>query len=64
MRDKDARQTKQLPMCRREVPGIVSPGGENPDDRKMNSRREPTTKSRSVLEAALCLTAPHREQEI
>ena len=26
----DARQTKQLPMCGREIPGIVSPGGENP----------------------------------
>jgi hypothetical protein len=46
--------TKQLPMCRREIPGIVSPGGENPDDRKMGSRRGPTSKSRSVLEGALC----------
>ena len=40
---------KQLPMCRGESPGFFA-GREKPDDRKMNSRRGSTTKTRSVLE--------------
>jgi hypothetical protein len=51
----DARQ-KQLPMCRHEIPGIVSPGGENPDDRKINSRRKPTTKTSSPTQITRFVT--------
>jgi hypothetical protein len=58
------RDRKQLPLCRREIPTIVSPGGENPNDRKINTRRKPTTKTRIVLEGALCPTTPRHEQKI